>query len=345
MDRAPLCTLSHLGFWPDGCVLAVLEEGHRALVALSQPGSTPSHAWAGCAPRGAGTWTRGWQMGEGGRLCPRVPSHTMLCAQLCLAALSLFPGKLGCPSALSWKLGEMLQRDWTNVSLLRSLSWLAGAVWGERQTGRWQWQGGRAALDPSAYGDMTLHGPAHIWCLLCHTRLCSFACSVAGAVLPRTEFLSLFHSWGLGRAQPWSKYRLFSHVCPTPFASTALCGTWGQRSSTALSLHSRNNTLSWQPRCLAQQSTAGQTPGAVAPRVPQSLLQQGGPGLMESLSQHLHEDQGTGSPRHAQGGGWRGLEIRQQTQHGGVGRGGTPFPALLNGVALLHCQAWREPRC
>lgn len=85
---------------------------------------------------------KGLADGCGGRLCPRVPSHTMLCAQLCLAALSLFPGKLGCPSALSWKLGGTLQRDRTDVSLLRGLGWLAGALLGEKQTGRWQWAGG-----------------------------------------------------------------------------------------------------------------------------------------------------------------------------------------------------------
>lgn len=78
----------------------------------------------------------------GGRLCPRDPSHTMICAQLCLAALSLFPGKLGCPSTLSWKLGGTLQRDRTNVFLLWGLGWLAEAVTGEKQTGRWQWMGG-----------------------------------------------------------------------------------------------------------------------------------------------------------------------------------------------------------
>lgn len=126
---------------------------------------------------------------------------------------------------------------------------------------------------------------------------------------------------------------LFSHVCPTPFAGTGLCRTWGQRSSSALSLHSRNDALpdvSWQPGCLAQQSTAGADPRGCCS---QSLLQQGGPGSVESLSQHLHEDQGTGSRRHAQGAGWRGLEIRQQTQHGAVGRG-DPLPSPLK---------WRGP--
>ncbi|KAM4756730.1 17-beta-hydroxysteroid dehydrogenase type 1 isoform 2-T2 [Cyanocitta cristata] len=82
------------------------------------------------------------------------------------------------------------------------------------------------------------------------------------------------------------------------------------------------------------------SPRAAAPLVPQNLLQQGGPGSVESLSQHLHEDQGTGSARHAQGGGWRGLEIRQQTQHGGVGRG-DPLPSPLKwpGPVGQHCPA------
>lgn len=121
----------------------------------------------------------------------------------------------------------------------------------------------------------------------------------------------------------------------------------GQRSSSALSLHSKNsknNTLpavSWQPGCLAQQSTAGADPQglrlALCPRTSsgREVLAR-----WSLLSQHLHEDQGTGSPRHAQGDGWRGLEIRQQTQHGGVGRG-DPLPSPLKwpGPAGQHCPA------
>lgn len=54
-------------------------------------------------------------------------------------------------------------------------------------------------------------------------------------------------------------------------------------------------------RVLAQQSTAG----AAAPLVPQSLLQQGGPGSVESLSQHLHRIKAQGAPgmRREVGGG------------------------------------------
>lgn len=72
----------------------------------------------------------------------------MFCAQLFLAALSLFPGNLGCPSALSWKLGGTLQRDRTNVSLVWALGWLAGAVMGEKQTGRCQWAEGQSSVEP-----------------------------------------------------------------------------------------------------------------------------------------------------------------------------------------------------
>lgn len=46
------------------------------------------------------------------------------------------PGKLGCPSALSWKLGGTLKRDRTNVPLPWDPGWIAGPVMGDKQTGR-----------------------------------------------------------------------------------------------------------------------------------------------------------------------------------------------------------------
>lgn len=209
----------------------------------------------------------------GGRLCPRVPSHTMLCGQLCPAALSQFPVNLGCPTARSWKLGGTLQRDRTNVSLLWGLGWLAGAVMGEKQTGRWQWAVGQSSVGSSACGDMALHGPAHVWCLLYCKRLCSVvACSVAGAVLPRMEFLRPFPQLELGQNPAMEQIQTFLPCVSNSFASTGLCGTWGQRSSSALSLPSRNTlpNVSWQLACLAQQSTAGADPwGCVSPRAPE----------------------------------------------------------------------------
>lgn len=68
------------------------------------------------------------------------------------------PGKLGCPSALSWKLGGTLKRDRTNVSLPWDPGWIAGPVMGDKQTGRWQWAG-----EQSSVGPQCLWGPGTAW--------------------------------------------------------------------------------------------------------------------------------------------------------------------------------------
>lgn len=143
----------------------------RTLTAASWPcwneGAEPrwppavSPAWAGRAPRGAGSRM-------GGRLCPRDPSCTVLCAQPCrsrLAALSLSLAKLGCPMREARGKGSAapvlpagssagagtVRRDRAHVSLPRGPGWL---VMAEKQPGRWQRWGGQSSPCPRGSGKL-----------------------------------------------------------------------------------------------------------------------------------------------------------------------------------------------
>lgn len=80
-----------------------------------------------------------------------------------------------------------------------------------------------------------------------------------------------------------------------------------------------------------------QPPGLRLPLCPRTSSRGGCPSSTGSLSQQLREHQGPGSPERGQGGGWRGLEISQQTQHG-MGRGDPPpSPFKLRGSLSQHC--------
>lgn len=185
-------------------------------------------------------------------------------------------------------------------------------------------------------------------------RLCGVFCSVAGAALPGTGFSRPFPcSWGSGRAQlwccqpaeqlkAWPLSTLFSHLCPSPLPSAGLVQNGVQRSGAwPPSLHSRKNALPdacWQPGCLTQHGTAGAGPGWCQP-----------PGLWLPLCRRASSRGGVLAPRglyrsscasiKAQGGGWRGLEIRRQTQHPWRGAGGPRPPSLLkqHGPLGRHC--------
>lgn len=148
---------------------------------VQSPGA-PQPAWTHRFPCMGRMWGAGSQMWF--RLCPRDPSCAMLCAQPCrpcLAALSLFPGKLGsprrepggegpgeglcCSDTSSWKLSGSWdcaegQRDRAHMALLQGPAWLAGAVMVEKQPGRWQ-QGG-AAEQPLPRGEAG--NRPHPWC-------------------------------------------------------------------------------------------------------------------------------------------------------------------------------------
>lgn len=142
-------------------------------------------------------------------------------------------------------------------------------------------------------------------------------------VLPRTEFLRPFPQLGLGQspAMDGANTDSFLPRVSGSFASTGLCGTRGQSSSSVLSLPSRNNTLpdvSWHSKAQL---------GLQLPSCPRASSSR------EVLAQwSLYHSTCTGSrhrePQACTGRWVEGIEIRQQTQHGGVGRG-DPFPSPL----------------